>query len=74
MRYGLEQECYMPYWLEQNGIVERFLKKCVWQQPLWDWDHAFGVIAGWMDPYHWGRPHQALGYLTPREFRKRLAA
>ena len=77
-RYGLEQEYITPYCPEQNGIIERFFgtlkAECVWQQRFGDRDHAFRVIAGWMDRYHQERPHQALGYLTPREYRERLAA
>ena len=77
-RYGLEQEYITPYCPEQNGIIERFFgtlkAECVWQQRFEDRDHAFRVIAGWMDRYHEERPHQALGYLTPREYRERLAA
>jgi len=77
-RYGLEQEYITPYCPEQNGIIERFFgtlkAECVWQQRFRDRDHAFRVIAGWMDRYHEERPHQALGYLTPREYRERLAA
>lgn len=31
------------------------------------------VIAAWIDHYHRQRPHQALGYLTPREYREERA-
>ena len=69
---------YTPDCPERNGIIERFFgtlkAECVWQQRFRDRDHAFWVIAGWMDRYHGERPHQALGYLTPREYRERLAA
>lgn len=77
-RYGLDQEYITPYTPEQNGMIERFFKtlkeECVWAQRFADRDHAFEVIANWMDHYHTGRPHSALGYLTPAEYRLQLAA
>jgi putative transposase len=77
-RYGLEQEYITPYSPEQNGMIERFFKslkeECVWLQRFTDRDQAFQVIADWIDRYHWERPHSALGYLTPQEYRGKLAA
>ena len=77
-RYQLDQEYITPYTPEQNGMIERFfgtLKlECVWQHRFQDRDHAFAVIARWMDRYHTERPHSALGYLTPAEYREKLAA
>jgi transposase InsO family protein len=32
------------------------------------------MIADWIDHYYDERPHQALDYLTPREYRAKLAA
>jgi len=61
-----------------NGMIERFFKtlkeECVWAHRFASRDQAFEVIAAWMDHYHATRPHSALGYLTPVEFRERLAA
>lgn len=77
-RYGLDQEYIAPYTPEQNGMIERFFKtlkeECVSSERFADRDHAFEVIASWMDQYHTARPHSALGYLTPVEFQERLAA
>ena len=77
-RYGLDQEYITPYTPEQNGMIERFFgslkAECVWLHRFRDRDHAFAVIARWMDKYHGERPHSALGYLTPREYREKLAA
>jgi putative transposase len=77
-RYGLEQEYITPYTPEQNGMIERFFgtlkAECVWQHRFRDRDDAFAVIARWMDHYHTERPHSALGYLTPAEYREELAA
>jgi transposase InsO family protein len=43
-------------------------------QRFQDRDHAFRVVADWLDRYHTDRPHSALGYLTPSEYREQLAA
>ncbi len=59
-------------------MIERFLGSskaaCVWLHRFRDRDHAFDVIAEWIDPTHGQRPHQALGYLTREERREKLAA
>ena len=77
-RHGLEQKYITPYTPEQNGMIERFFgslkSECVWLHRFASRDHAFRVIADWIDHYHDRRPHQALGYLTPREYREKLAA
>jgi transposase InsO family protein len=46
----------------------------VWLHRFEDRDHAFRVVADWLDRYHADRPHSALGYLTPKEFAEQLAA
>ena len=77
-RYELDQECITPYTPEQNGMIERFFgnlkAECVWPHRFRDRDHALGVIAGWRDHDHGQRSHQALGYLTPDEYREKRAA
>jgi putative transposase len=77
-RYGLAQEYITPYSPEPNGMIERFFltlkQECVWQQRFTDRDHAFRVIADWLDRYHNARPHSALGYRTPKEYQDELAA
>jgi len=77
-RYQLGQEYITPYSPEQNGMIERFFAslkaECVWLHRFRDRDHAFEVVAEWIDTYHSKRPHSALGYLTPSEYRERLAA
>jgi transposase InsO family protein len=39
-------------------------------------DHEPGlrVVADWLDRYDTDRPHSGLGYLTPKEYREKLAA
>jgi putative transposase len=77
-RYGLDQEYITPYSPEQNGMIERFFKtlkeECLWLHRFADRDDAFRVIAAWLDRYDAERPHSALGYLTPKEYRTQLAA
>jgi len=77
-RYGLTQEYITPYTPEQNGMIERFFltlkQECVWLHRFESRDQAFGIIAAWLDRYDATRPHSALGYLTPKEYREQLAA
>ena len=59
-------------------MIERFFltlkQECVWLHRFESRDHAFRVIGEWLERYDRERPHSALGYLTPSEFRERLAA
>jgi putative transposase len=77
-RYRLTQEYITPYTPQQNGMIERFFltlkQECVWLQRFESRDHAFRVIADWLDRYDAERPHSALGYLTPKAYREQLAA
>jgi putative transposase len=61
----------------KNGHVESFngrlRDECLnasWFWNLWD---ARRKIAAWREEYNQRRPHSALGYLTPEEFRRSLA-
>ncbi len=77
-KYKLQQEYITPYTPEQNGMIERFFRsfkeECVWQQSLTTFDEAYNKIADWIDHYNNDRPHSALGYATPAEFRQKLVA
>jgi transposase InsO family protein len=61
-----------------NAVAERFIRtmkeELIWLQ---DWESAAELrtaIAKWLDGYNHRRPHQALGWLTPAEYRaSRLA-
>ncbi len=59
-------------------MIERFFgslkTECVWLHRFQDRNHAFDVIGRWLDKYHEERRHSALGYLTPSEYREKLAA
>lgn len=71
--YRLTQEFITPYTPEQNGIVERFFRslkeECVWQHSFVSFEHARRELSAWIRWYNEARPHQALGYRSPREFR-----
>ena len=71
--YRLRQEFITPYTPEQNGMVERFFRslkeECVWQYNFADFAAARTAITQWIDWYNAERPHQALGYRSPRQFR-----
>jgi putative transposase len=71
--YRLTQEFITPYTPEQNGIVERFFRslkeECVWLQNFRGFDTARQAIRQWVDWYNAERPHQSLGYLSPKEYR-----
>jgi Integrase core domain len=63
---------------EQNGMTERFFRsqaeECVWQQNFADVQEAETAISGWIRWYNERRAHQALGYLSPHQYRaSRLA-
>ena len=76
--HGVKQEYITPYTPQQNGMIERFFRtlkeECVWLHRFESMDHAFEVIADWIDKYNQTRPHSALGYLSPKEHRIKLAA
>jgi putative transposase len=77
-RHGLTQEYITPYSPEQNGMIERWFRsikeECVWHHRFRSQDEAFLILAQWIDRYHTVRPHSALGYKTPAEFMRDLAA
>ena len=71
--YCLRQEFITPYTPEQNGIVERFFRslkeECVWQHSFPSFVEARRAVRRWIGWYNERRPHQALGYLSPRQYR-----
>ena len=68
----LSQEFITPYTPEQNGMIERFFRslkeECVWQHSFAE---AKRIIAEWIEWDNAGRPHQALGYQSPAEYRRK---
>ena len=76
--YGLETEYITPYNPEQNGVVERFMRtlkeECIWLQGFDSFSEAKRIIEDWIREYNTERPHQELGYLSPVEYKQKLAA
>jgi putative transposase len=76
--YRLKQEYITPYTPEQNGMIERFFRslkeECVWQHNFETFTQASEKVGSWIRWYNQERPHQALGYQSPLQFRKRLLA
>ena len=71
--YRLDQEYITPYTPEQNGLIERFFRsfkeECVWVQHFTSVAEARRAVRTWLEWYNHERPHQALGYLSPHEYR-----
>lgn len=71
--YRLRQEFITPYTPEQNGMIERFFRslkeECVWQHAFATFEDARRIIRDWVHWYNHGRPHSALGYRSPVQYR-----
>jgi putative transposase len=71
--YRLRQEFITPYTPEQNGMIERFFRslkeECTWQHNFTGFRDAQRAIRSWIRWYNEERPHQALDYRSPVEFR-----
>ncbi len=71
--YRLQQECITPSTPEQNGMIERFFRslkeECVWQHAFQTFEDARRIIRDWGHWYNHGRPHSALGYQSPVQYR-----
>ena len=56
-----------------TGMIERFFRslkeECVWQHNFANFPEAKAAINNWIRWYNDRRPHQALGYLSPHQFR-----
>jgi transposase InsO family protein len=67
-----------PYTPEQKGMIERFFlslkEECVWQYNFDSFERASQKIREWIRWYNQQRPHQALGYQSPLQFRKKSTA
>jgi putative transposase len=72
--YRLTQEFITPYTPEQNGMIERFFRslkeECVWQHNFSSFSEARRAVRRWIRWYNDERPHQALAYKSPAEFRR----
>ncbi|MGI5940393.1 MAG: integrase core domain-containing protein [Thermoleophilia bacterium] len=59
----------------QNGVIERFFRspkeECVWQHNFRSFAEVRQHVRSRIDHYNEERPHQSLGYLSPRQHRER---
>ncbi len=73
--YRLRQEFITPDTPEQNGMIEPFFRslkeECVWQHRFPNFGEARRAVRRWITWSNAERPHQALGYLSPRQYRAR---
>lgn len=71
--YRLGQEFITPHTPQQNGMIERFFRslkeECVWIRPFHSFVEAKRYVEKWIRWYNEGRPHQALGYQSPNQYR-----
>jgi putative transposase len=69
----VQQGFITPYTSEQNGIIERFFRslkeECVWQHVFQTFEEARRIIRDWVQWYNQERPHQALDYRSPVQYR-----
>jgi len=76
--YRLQQEFITPYTPEQNGMIERFFRtlkeECVWQKNFASFAEARREVSRWIRWYNAERPHSALGYKSPLEYRAQQVA
>jgi putative transposase len=76
--YRLRQEFITPYTPQQNGMIERFFRslkeECTWQHNFRSFAEAKREVGRWIGWYNGGRPHQALGYKSPVEYREQQLA
>lgn len=66
-----------PHTPKDKPHVERFIgsleRECIqWSGVVTDLADQQDVINEWLNKYHSYRPHQALGYLTPNEYKAKL--
>lgn len=77
-KYKLNPEYITPYTPEQNGMMERFMRtlkqECIWLHQFQNISQASRIIEAWIDFYNHDRQHSALGYQSPVNYRKQLAA
>ncbi|NIN63374.1 MAG: transposase, partial [Anaerolineae bacterium] len=68
-------EFITPYTPEQNGVIERVFRtlkeECVWLCRFQSRDEAERLIARWIEVYNTERPHEALAWMSPVQWRER---
>ena len=58
-------------------MIERFFRslkeECVWQHMFQTFEEARRIIRDWVHWYNESRPHSALGYRSPLQYRAQLS-
>jgi putative transposase len=71
--FRLKQEFITPNSPQQNGMIERFFRsikeECVYLHSFASFKDAKYHIDRWIEWYNDRRPHQALNYISPLDFR-----
>jgi putative transposase len=74
--YGLQQEFITPYTPEENGLCERFIRsfkeEVAWIHRFECIEQARRKIVQWVHWYNTERPHQALEYMNPVQYRQKI--
>ena len=74
-RLGITHTRTMVNTPKGNSVVERFFRslkeECVWQNRFENFEQAKEAVDAWIKTYNQDRPHQTLGYLTPKEYYRR---
>ncbi len=70
----LERTTRAEFIICNQPIIERFFRslkeECVWQHTFATFAEARTAVLGWIEWYNAERPHQALGYRSPRQFQQ----
>lgn len=73
---GIQLNFIEPGKPSQNGFIESFngrlRDECLNETLFRSLHHARSIIKSWREHYNQARPHSALGYLTPIEYRQQL--
>jgi putative transposase len=71
-RLGINHTRTMVNTPKGNAVIERFFRslkeECVWQQKFHNFEEAKNAVNAWINEYNQNRPHQTLGYVSPKEF------
>ena len=71
--YRLKQEFITFAPAYRAGIIERFFRslkeECIWQHTIQTFDEAHRIIRDWVQWSNHGRPHSAIGYRSPVQYR-----
>lgn len=73
----MTSRCYMKALKDTDAYIERFFRtlkeETVWLQEYLSFSRAQKDICKYIHFYNTDRPHSAIGYLSPKEFREALS-